>query len=265
LGAGTRANFAELNRSRPDVRTIDFAAYSVQPQEHATDNASLVETLAAQADTVGSARQFLGRCPLVIGPVTLKRRVNPYATAPQSAAPSEGLPPRVDLRQLSLLGATWTLGSLKYLAESQVSAVTYYETTGWLGVMERPEGSPQPDQFPSTAGGVFPLYFVLADAGEMRGSTVIPVRSPMPLIVEALLLRSAERTRLMVGNLTARPQRVCFETPQRRALVRILDETSAPEAILRPEVFRSSSETMSLNGSIDLPLAPFAYACVDLC
>ena len=44
LVAGTHGNFAELNRGRPPVDLLDGVCFSAQPQEHASDNASLVET-----------------------------------------------------------------------------------------------------------------------------------------------------------------------------------------------------------------------------
>jgi D-apionolactonase len=184
--AGTTANFAELNRGRPPASQIDGICYAAHPQEHAFDNASLVEAVAALPDTVATARSFCGDLPVAVTPLTLRRRVNPYATGPvPPVAPGE-LPPRVDLRQMSLFGAGWTLGSLKYLAESGVGSVTYYETTGWFGVMETEQGCPLPEQFPSRPGMVFPLYHVLADAGELAGAEVLPVASSQPLAFDGL-------------------------------------------------------------------------------
>ena len=82
IGGGTNANFTELNRARPPVEALDLLCYSINPQVHAFDNASLAETLAAQAATVASARQFAGGLPLAITPVTLRPRFNPNATGP---------------------------------------------------------------------------------------------------------------------------------------------------------------------------------------
>jgi len=68
VGGGTNAYFAELNRERPPISALDFVTYSINPQVHAFDNASLAETLAAQAETVASARRFGGALPLTISP-----------------------------------------------------------------------------------------------------------------------------------------------------------------------------------------------------
>jgi D-apionolactonase len=264
IGAGSSANFAELNRGRPPVGLLDFATYSLHPQTHSFDNASLVETLAAQADTVASARQFLGDCPIAVGPVTLKQRVNPYATDLSANRIAGQLPPRVDRRQMSLLGAAWTLGSLKYLAESQVAAVTYYETVGWLGVMEYESGAPLPDQFPSVPGCVFPLYFVLADLGAVREAAVVPVRSSDALRVVGMALRVNEKMRMMIANLSGSPQRVTFDTNANIASLRILDEGNALEAIRSPETFRRETSERHLSGNVKLNLLPYAYVFLDL-
>ena len=52
VGAGTNAYFTELNRERPPTELLDLVCYSMNPQVHAFDNASLVETLETQAQTV---------------------------------------------------------------------------------------------------------------------------------------------------------------------------------------------------------------------
>lgn len=264
LGGGTVANFMEVNRVRPPADLLDFVTYSLHPQEHAFDDASLVETLAAQGATVESAKAISDGRPVVVGPITFKRRINPYATGPAVETTTGPLPSRVDPRQMSLFGAAWTLGSLKYLSEQQASAVTYYEPTGWLGVMERAEGSPRPDEFPSLPGAVFPLYLVLADVGEMKQAQVVPVRSADPLRVEALALRDDEKTRVLIVNLTGQPQRACLPTEARHASLRILDETTARAGASDPESFRARRVDISLAGQLDLPLAPFAFATVDL-
>ena len=121
-----------------------------------------METLAAQAVTLQSARRFCADRPLAVSPVTLRPRFNPNATGPEPAAAPDELPPQVDVRQMSLLGAGWTLGSIKYLADGGAASATYYETTGWRGVMETEQGSPLPRRFRSEPGMVFPLYHVLA-------------------------------------------------------------------------------------------------------
>ena len=240
MGAGTDAFFTELNRNRPPVEVAEFVTYSLNPTVHAVDNVSVVETLAAQAVTVQSARAFSEGLPVVVSPVTLRMRWNPNATAPETAPAPGELPAQVDVRQMSLLGAGWTLGSIKSLAESGVEAITYYETTGWRGVIETQEGSPLPDQFQSIPGGVYPMYFVFADVGEFREGLFLPSKSSDRLSVEGLALRRGGHVRLLLANLTAHSQTVSL--PGLRGVWRwsSLDETNAEAAMRDPKAFRAA-------------------------
>jgi D-apionolactonase len=198
VGSGTNGYFTELNRNRPEPDALDFAAYSVNPQVHAFDNTSLVETLPTQGETVRSAAAFTGK-PIFVSPVTLKIRWNPNATGDNVLSP-DTLPPQVDTRQMSQLGAAWTLGSIRQLAEAGAQAITYYELTGWLGVVERETGSPLPALFPSEPGQPFPLYDVLKAIGEFAGGSVHVLHSSHPLRADGLLLERDGRQRLMLAN-----------------------------------------------------------------
>ena len=264
IGAGTNIYFTELNRQRPPVAELDLVSYSLNPQVHAFDNASLAETLATQAETVESARQFTGNVPLAVSPVTLKPRFTPHVTGPERQRPAGELPPAVDVRQMSLFGAGWTAGSLKYLAESGVCSVTYYETTGWRGVMETEAGSPLPDKFRSLPGAVFPLYHVLADVGEFDGE-VIPTTSSHTLRVDGIAVRQGDRARVILANLTAAPQRVIVQNLGAQTWVRALDETNAEDAMVSPEAFRAQPSEMqqTISGALELELLPHAIIRLD--
>lgn len=269
LAAGTDAYFTELNRGRPPIAVADSVTYSVNPQVHAFDNLSLVETLEMQAASLTSARKFCGSLPVFVSPVTLKPRFNPNATdAPSApAGPPRELPAEVDARQPSLFAAAWTVGSLKYLAEGGAASVTYYETVGWRGVMETATGSPLPDKFPSLAGAVFPVYHVLAAAADFRGGEVGSVRSSRKLEVEALVLTRQGRRRLIIANLTDQPRVVRLTGGSFGAGVRVrmLDEFSAAAAIERPGEFWSRRGSMreTDGGVLQIGLLPYAIAFAD--
>jgi hypothetical protein len=263
LVSGTTANFAELNRHRPPVELLGGICYSAQPQEHASDNASLVETCAALGDTLRTARSFAGGRPVLVTPITLRRRVNPYATGP---APPGGLPARVDPRQMALLGAAWTLGSLKALAEGGASSTTWYETVGWLGVMEAADDCPKPGLFPSRPGMVFPLYHVLADANEWSDATVVASSSNRPLQAEVLAFRSGQGLRVLLANLQDESVAVAVSGLGEVARVRTLDETSFERATMAPEQFRAEAGTQheTAGGRLMLDLKPYAYVRMDV-
>lgn len=266
VGAGTNIYFTELNSSRPPATALDVVAYSINPQVHAFDNASLVETLPAQAVTATSARQFCGDRPLVISPVTLLPRFNPNATGPEPEPASGELPPQVDVRQMSLFGAGWTLGSIKYLAEcGDVASITYYETTGWRGVMETADGSPLPEKFHSIPSGVFPLYHIFADVGEFAGGDVVPAQSSEPLSIDGLVLHRGGRMRVLLANLTDEPHSVHVSGLSERVQIRILDETNAETAMREPEACRATGGAMTATsgGDLVLDLNPYAVATID--
>jgi D-apionolactonase len=267
FGAGTNAYFAEFNRGHPPIEALDLACYSMNPQVHAVDNATLVETLEAQRGTVESAKQFVGKLPLAISPITLKPRFNPAATGPEpQPAPGE-LPSQVDVRQMSLFGAGWTLGSIKNLAASGTSSLTYYETTGWRGVMEIEPGSALPQKFRSIPGGVFPIYHVLADLGEFQSGSVMPCISSDALSVEGLALQKGDRICLLLANLTSKFQYVKILNSKLRGYIRVkrLDESTAEEAMRSSELFRSKPGLLQqvAANQIEISLLPYALVRVD--
>jgi D-apionolactonase len=262
IGSGTNADFYHFNQSPPGGALFDFATYSIHPQTHASDSRSLVESLEMQAQTAAQARRLAGGLPVAVSPVTLKPRFNPDATAPEPPPAPGELPSQVDARQMSLFGAAWTAVSLKYLAEGGAVSVTFYETTGWRGVMELAEGPALPRMFRSIANSVFPLYHVLADAAEFAGGQVLPTRSSNPLAVDGLALRTTGNTRVIVANFTGEPQRVVLAGAGERGFVRLLDERSAPEAIASPEKYRRRKPRSVRLTNLLLPR--YAVARIDL-
>ena len=267
FGGGTDAYFTELNRQRPATESLDLVCYSLNPQVHAFDNASIVETLEVQATTVRSARGFAAGLPVAVSAVTLQPRFNPNATGEAADLGPDVLPPEVDVRQMSLLGAGWTLGSIKYLSESGAASVTYYETTGWRGVMEVEEGAPIPAAFPSNPGAVFPLYHVLADVGEFAEGHVLLSRSSSPLDVDGLVLQSGSRIRILLANLSSEEQRVSVgcDALGTRAQIKRLDGDNARHAMRNPETYRKEpgSPEPVTDGRIDLRLPPYGLARID--
>lgn len=265
LGGGTNAYFTELNRYRPPVDVLDLVAYSINPQVHAFDDASLVETLDAQRVTIESARRIVGDKPLAVTPVTLRPRLQPNGSPPEPLAVPGELPPQVDVRQTSLFGAAWTLASLSSIAEAGADSVTVYETTGWRGVMETEHGSPLPDQFPSRPGMVFPLYLVLAAVGACAGGRVLPSRTSDPLRIAALAARAGGLRRILVSNLSPETQTVSVSGTPATLWVRHLNEETIEQAIRDPQAFGQERGTpmTAANGCLELELLPYGVARLD--
>jgi hypothetical protein len=266
VGGGTRAYFTELNRATLPLEAMDVVSYTLNPQVHAFDNASMTETLAAQPETVRSARAIVGDRPLVVGPITLRPPFNPNATGPEpKPAPGE-LPSSVDYRQPSLFAAGWLAGSINALGNAGVDALTYFETTGWRGLIERRDHPLRVAAFHSWPGMVFPIYHVLADVAELGGGQILPVTLGDGLRVQALALRDAERIRVILANMTDEPLSVSLEIPGAGdATARRLDDRTVYLAATDPAAFRGSWQPIgATNGSVMVDLPPFGLATVDL-
>jgi hypothetical protein len=265
FAGGSPALFTEVNRTHPDPSAVDGIAYALNATVHADDDTSVLETPAIHGETVRSARVFSGGLPVHVGPVTFNQRSNPVATGPEPESPPGELPPQVDPRQCALLGGTWTLASAKSLAEAGADSVTYFETTGWRGVVETEEGSPLPERFPSRPGAAFPLYHVLADLGELKGAEVVVAASSRPLAVEAFVLRGDTSLFVLVANLAPRTQEVVVAgLPDGEVSLRVLDETSAAGAGADPGAFRTQREQAVVSGGeLALTLQPYAVVRID--
>lgn len=209
LGIGTDAYFAELNRLRPNADGFDFVGFSVNPQVHAFDHASLVETLEAQREVVQSAQRLYPGKYVFVSPVTLKPRHNPNATAVHAPLPDR-LPEQVDGRQGSLFAAGWTVGSIAALAEAGVYGANYYEAVGERGVFIPDDWARHP-LFPAYPAD-FPVFAVLEFIGGIPPEAVLlPVTSSAPLQCSALAYKMGKRRWLLLANHTDKPYTVKLE------------------------------------------------------
>lgn len=121
IGGGADTNFTELNRNRAVASVADFVAFSANPQAHASDEMTIVENLPAIGAAVESARALAGGKPVVISPLTLKRRFNPHA---------RDLAEPPDPREQQPFAAVWLVGAIKYAAEAGAASVTLAPNTG---------------------------------------------------------------------------------------------------------------------------------------
>lgn len=267
FAVGSNANFTELNRDWEGVQAAPAVVFALNPQVHAFDDRSLTETLPVQGLTVRTAHARAPGCEVVVSPVTLRPRFNPTAAGGDPPVPPGELPPQVDERQPSLLAAGWTLGSLASLAAAGATSCTYFETTGWRGVLERDAGCPLPERFPSRPGMTFPVYHVLADVLEAGPADVLPteVAGNEPPALAALALRAGDRLLLLLANLGPEPQPVTVTGlaggPVRG---RAVDEHTAEPALLDPLAFRARSEPLEArSGELHVELQPYAYLRAD--
>jgi len=183
FGGGVDRYFADLNRRRPPVAGLDRVSFSLNPQVHAFDDATLFENLASLSWTAETARSFAGTATLGLSPVTLRPRVDPR---PAASRPPDEPPFSDDPRQRTSLAAAWTLGFVASAAAAGYASVTFFELSGPRGVLE--------------AGRPFPVYHALADLLALRDGALVPSRSRRPERVQALALREGAHTRLFLAN-----------------------------------------------------------------
>ncbi|MFN3649306.1 MAG: hypothetical protein ACK47B_06960 [Armatimonadota bacterium] len=209
VGGGTDAYFTELNRGRPPLPEGAPVSFSLNPQVHAFDDASLLETLEVQGLTVRDAQALYPGHPVYVSPVTLRPRFNPAATD----LGAEELSP-ADPRLNQNFGAAWTLGSLCSLISYNPASITYHETHGAAGVI----GRRAPESALAEEHDVSPLYRMFAEVGELGGGEAQARLLGSPPWAAALLLRNGERRRGLVANLTGE-----------RLTVRLRGHPSSPE------------------------------------
>jgi hypothetical protein len=189
LGMGTATNFAELNRNRRNAAGMDFVSYAIHPQEHAFDHLSLIENLAAQRDSVETAREIYPEKMICILPVTLKKRLNPYAADKRNRVLTNAR--KTDPRQRSRWFAGWVLGSIKYLSEAGAGGMAFCQTAGRQGLC-------------GTDGKPYPVACLFECMQELAGAEVIRTRVADPLECSSLLLRKEGRHYLLLANHTDR-------------------------------------------------------------
>jgi hypothetical protein len=267
VAGGTDQNFSDVNRDRPSDAALAALCFSISPTVHAADDTSVMENIAGAAEVVRFARTFTdgvdGERAIAVSPVTIATRFGPYPAGP---AEPGGLPPAVDVRQASLFAAAWTCGELGALAGGGASSVTWYETTGWRGVLETADGSPMPDRFPSTPGQVFPVWHVFAALADWWDGEGVMVTATDPSRVTGLAVRREGRLRVLVANTSPVSQRVRIPgLTGDTASARSLDDASATWALNDPVAFQSgpASKVPVRDGSAWLALGPYAVVTLD--
>jgi D-apionolactonase len=267
FGGGTDLNFAELNRSRPDVAAMDAIAFPINPQVHAADEDSMVETAEGVRAVIRTARSFAAGRPVLVSPISLRPRFNPdEPEVPNGSAAT--LPGNADPRQLSLFGACWALATMKALAEEGVHATTWFETTGPRGVIDGDTAEPASTLFPARPGLVFPMYHLIRDVCELGGASLLAC-SGDPLRAAAIAVRRGGRLTILVANLRPQPSAIEVTLPAQlhpgEVTIRRLNATTAAAAMLSPESFRSQAQMLATgSATLRLDLLPYEYSRLDL-
>jgi len=265
IGAGSSQYFVDLNRSHPPAELLSLVCYPVTPQVHASDNASIIETLPILAQMAENAHHFMGGIPIAVTPVSLKPRPAPLTYSDEPDWSDESLPSWADVRQMSLFGADWTLGTLKYLSQGGVESISYYETTGPGGTMGASKNTRAMKRASLFPGKVFPLYHVLADVGEYAGGEVLKTVSSDPLTLEGLAFVNGDLLSIILANLTTEEISVALTGLKSQASIRYLSQDNAELACTNPEAYRAQVDELRRpeTGLIHLKLGPYSLAHIE--
>jgi len=229
-GIGTNANFAQLNRNRPEDAGNDSICFSIHPQEHASDTITLTENLKGQEYCIRSAQKFASNKGIIVSPATIQRRFNANNTFSEIPWTGPGVPPQVDTRLMSLFGACWTVGSLKYLCEAGAESISFYETAGERGIIQGDSESLWPLQFKSVKGMIFPSYHVFRFLLANKSLALMKSISSRPLIADCLALTDGKQARILLANFTRNAQPVSLDCCSGLFRIRTLSSESYSEA-----------------------------------
>ena len=194
IGAGTNYNFNEINKNHFKAHDLDYVSFSIDPQEHAFDDLTIMENIGAQEHLVRSAKAIYGKSmPVHISPLTLRKRFNPYATNPADLFIDEAK--KADPRQKEEFAAAWAFGSICSLAKGEASAITFFQTIGNQGIL-------------SQKGEPYPVYHLLKSFSAYQGKSVSVLDSSDPLAAQGVLLDGKV---LGLANLTQEEKAVRFD------------------------------------------------------
>lgn len=197
LLAGTRAHFAELNRSASRLTAVlaeaDGVTFSVTPQMHATEVRHIVSSVMAQSDVARDAVAIAGGSPVHIGPVTLKPRFNAVATSTEggSVTAAQG----ADELQGGSFTAAWTLASIAALTRPGVASIAYFGLRDLAPV-------------PAGEGADNPTARLLGQLAPLNGRPVLRVADRPDERVTVYPVDTGARVRIFVSNLSRRPIRL---------------------------------------------------------
>jgi len=236
IAAGTNANFTELNRNRPDEGAYTALCYTVNPQVHAFDDLSLIETLAMQAETCRCTRNFGQGRHAILSPITLTQRFNAVATTGSAVfSYSE----KADRRQKTAFGALWLAGSILNCSQGLAFSATYFKIRGPTGVME--VGA-------ATGKDLYPMYAVLKFMGSLKGASVQRMESSAPIKSEAFAILLGETKTYLILNYSEQELSVEMELDPQFKSPKTIRSVGSDEAVDLPPTLPNGSIPVRIPG-----------------
>ena len=182
IGRGTNRHFVDVNRNRPD-QGCALLCWPMDPQAHATDDRSILETAEVHQDLVRTARSFAPSAQLTVWAQLVRA-------------------PQTDARQATAFPAAFMLASAAQLAAAGIAAAAFHELWGPRGVAWDGEDGSWGD----LSGTRSPAFHVLRGLAGLAGQELLSTASPAGVAV--LAARDSTYVTLMLANLRAEPREV---------------------------------------------------------
>lgn len=233
---GTTSHFCALNRAPTAWHPGTAAVIGVTTQLHVADSATVMLNILSLADIAESMRKLVGAdTPRHASPVSLIGRDGPCPTGPIGLW---GQPAWVDPRLFGCYGAAWLLAMIAGLSRSGFTSATVLDLGGPRGVIVT-DRAVVGSMLPADAR-VVPAYHVLADV--LAATALEPVAVSLPERLAAVALRGPTATPMLAcANLGSAELTVDLDGLGDRVRVRVLDATTASEAITDPLGFRGEA------------------------
>lgn len=201
LGGGVSGDFVDFNRKRPIVAGMQFASFGIDPQVHAFDEVSILETLSIDPIAVVQARRIAGGLPISVAPIRF-------------GAPRSGTPARDDPRQRTNFGGVWALGCLAALASAKPDHASFL-----LMRISRK----------------IPAMAVLRACASYEGNRVQPIACSDPRRACGFALSGASGTRVLIANFLPenQPVRLAGLPAGKIACTALSGENTVPESVVR--------------------------------
>ena len=250
LYGGSRGYLYQLVAQGVPADLVDGVTYPANPQVHAFDDASIMETVEALPATVRTAAHLAGGKPVAVGPVSLRAFLNPDRVAPEPPPAPGALPERYDLRQPSAFAAAWTLGAAAALAGAGAASLTLHEAAGWAGLVAASQPGLPP--MPAAPGTLLPVGRVVEALIDFTGAEQLE-GTPVARLATLAVRRAAGHLDVILANLEPAPRRVIV-VPGRRG-------TTGPTRLLAPATDGSASWELAAggDGAVDLPAYGVAW------
>ncbi len=264
LGGGMFSFFTELNRKRPPADLLDFVHHSTCPIVHAADDRSVMQTHEALPYQTATARSFIGKTALRVGPSAIGCRDNPHgATFTPNPGNERICLVKADPRQRGLFGAAWMLGYVASLAPMGVDAISFGATTGPLGIVHRRGEASVPFYDATDAEAlVYPAFHVFAGLARASGAARVRVTSSDGEALRCLAYRARGATLLWIANATAHERGVQVTHQGREPFGIVLDQASFERATTEPAGFQADTRPLDLSRLV-LDAYAVALVCIN--